>query len=149
MMSCLVAEEGVSLAQEGQCVWAEIGVRSFDQDRTVANIGISETATNFSGGVQVALSDHWFGGIGMRYEQVSSTIDTRASTEGDRFNFAGSLKGNWGNTTLATVVSGGFGDFDTSRFINLPGVSLTAEGDQDVEHAGLHARLSHFYDYGS
>jgi hypothetical protein len=106
-----------------------------------------ETATNVSGGAQVSLGGDWYGGFGARYEKSNSDIDTRAEADGDYFLFAGALKGRWGDTTLTTVVTGGFGDFDMKRFINLPGASFTPKGDQDVDHGAVHARLDHSFLY--
>ena len=69
---------------------------------------------SIAGGAQIALSDTWHLGFGARYERINADIDTRAQTDGDRFNFGAALKGRWGDTTLATVVEGGFANFDTT-----------------------------------
>lgn len=39
LMSCPRSDGELALVAEGQCLWAKIGGRRFEQDRTLMNIG--------------------------------------------------------------------------------------------------------------
>ncbi|MBL4759181.1 MAG: hypothetical protein JKY32_16625, partial [Rhizobiales bacterium] len=151
MMSCPVTIDGsVAIGVEGECSWARIEGRSFDQDRTAANIGIEENVLSFSIGAQFAIAENasngvWHLGLGANYEYIESDIDTRAASEGHRIALAASLKGQWGDTTLSTVLTASYGSFDMARFIVLPGFTATALGEQDVSQIGVYTRLAHSF----
>jgi hypothetical protein len=142
IMSCPTGNGAYAVVAEDQCVWARVGGRTFDQDRTWTNIGGDVEAWNVSAGAQVALQGNWRLGFAGAYEQVNLKTNNDASSDGDRIEGAVVLKNRWGGTTLAAAAFGGYGWFDTTRSIALAGIA-TAEGDQNIAFGGVHSRLAH------
>ena len=150
MFSCSQYTSGANAhLDEGQCYWAKVTARQFDQDRTQNNFGINEQGTNFSGGLQFAVQPNWFLGVAASYEDTETDIDHNAVTDGYRAQFGSVLKTRFGSTTFAAGITGGFGNFDTKRFINFGGLNLVAEGDQDINFGSGHVRVAHSFDMGS
>jgi hypothetical protein len=147
MMSCPSKDGRPNYIYEGQCYWAKVSGRSFDWDRTNSNIGGDAEAWTVAGGIQVALSETMRLGFAGSYEHTDITTSNAASSEGDRGEGGVVLKDRWGNTSVAVAAFGGYGSFDTERFIGLDGVG-TAEGDQGIAFGGMHARVSHLLDLG-
>jgi outer membrane autotransporter protein len=146
-MSCPTQGGVGAIVVEGQCLWAKVGGRTFDQGRTRTNLGGDVDAWNLSAGAQVALEGNLRLGFAGSYERTN--IDTRndASSDGDRVEGGVVLKDRWGATSLAGAVFGGYGWFDTDRPSGLPGVA-TAKGDHEISFGGVQARLSHLIDGG-
>ncbi|GAF82460.1 unnamed protein product, partial [marine sediment metagenome] len=148
LMSCPTAEGAYAVVAEGQCVWAKVGGRTFDQDRTRTNIGGDVDAWNFASGVQVALTDNWRLGFAGSYEQTDIKTNNAASSDGERIEGGVVLKNRWGATTLAAAAFGGYGWFDTHRTIGLAGIG-SAKGDHDIGFGGLHTRLAHVFEHSA
>jgi len=150
LFSCAQHETGAnSHLKEGECYWARVSGRSFDQDHTNKNIGVDEQSMQFSGGLQFALQNNWFAGFAASYEDTQTDIDTRAKTDGYRAQFGGVLKSQFDSTTIALGLTGGFGSFDTKRYINFGGLNLVAKGDQDIRFGSGHLRVAHSFDMGA
>lgn len=141
MMSCPTAS-GENAVTEGQCLWAKVAGRIFEQDRTNTNIGGDVQAYSVSAGAQVAMgNNNWRLGFAGSYEQTELTTNNDASSEGQRAQGGVVLKNRWGPATMATGVFGGYGMFDTARSIGLAGID-TAQGEQDIRFGGAHTRLT-------
>ncbi len=70
LMSCPTTGAEYSVITEGQCLWAKVGGRLFEQDTTPTNIGGETKAYSASAGAQVALHDNWRFGFAGSYEQI-------------------------------------------------------------------------------
>ncbi len=147
VMSCPTASGAGAIVAEDQCVWAKIGGRTFEWDRSRTNIGGDEDAWNIAGGAQVALSGNWRLGAALSYENSNLDTQNAAHSEGDRLEGALVLKNRWGNTSLAAAAFGGHGWFDTERTIGFAGIGV-ANGDHEITFGGVHARLGHTFDQG-
>ncbi len=141
MMSCPTASGENAVVTEGQCLWAKIGARIFEQDRTNTNIGGESQAYSASAGAQVSLGDNWRFGFAGSYEQTNLDTDNAASSDGQRAEGGAVLKNRWGAATMATGVFGGVGWFDTERTIGLAGID-PARGDQEIRFGGGQARFT-------
>ncbi len=149
MLSCAQYEMGTnSHLKEGSCYWAKLSAKKFDQDRTTNNIAIDEDVQSFTGGIQFAISPSWYLGLAGSYEDTETDIDTRSKVDGYRAQFGAVLKTQIGASTFSAGLTGGFGNFDTKRFINFGGLNLVAEGDQDIQFGSAHARFTHSFDIG-
>lgn len=142
IMSCPTADGAYAIIAEDQCVWAKVGGRTFDQDRTWTNIGGDIEAWSISAGAQVALQGNWRLGFAGSYEQTNLSTNNFASSDGERAEGGVVVKNRWGATTLAAAAFGGYGWFDTTRTIALAGIGA-AVGEQEVAFGGVHTRLSH------
>jgi outer membrane autotransporter protein len=147
MMSCPSADGRPNYIYEGQCTWAKVSGRSYDWDRTQSNIGGDTEGWTVAGGIQVALTETMRLGFAGSYEHTDITTRNAASSEGDRGEGGVVLKDRWGNTSFAVAAFGGYGSFETKRFIGLDGIDK-AEGDQGIAFGGAHARVSHLLDQG-
>ncbi|HET6387800.1 autotransporter outer membrane beta-barrel domain-containing protein, partial [Hyphomicrobium sp.] len=147
-MSCPTVDGGIGPVTEGECYWAKVGARRSDWDRTWTNIGGREDVASVSGGLQVAISEHWRLGFAASYESTDASTNNAASSEGERVQGAALLKTHWGQTTFAGAAFGGHGWFDTTRRIGLAGIA-TAEGDHEIAFGGVHARFAHVLSSGS
>ena len=145
MMSCPNANGRPNYIYEGQCYWAKVSGRSYDWDRTQSNIGGDTEGWTVSGGVQVALTETMRLGFAGSYEHTNISTSNAASSEGDRGEGGVVLKDRWGNTSFAVAAFGGYGSFETKRYIGLDGIG-TAEGNQGISFGGAHARTANQHD---
>ena len=99
IMSCPTADGSHAVVAEGECYWAKIGGRTFDQDRTWTNIGGDTEAWSISAGAQVALEGNWRFGFAGSYEQTNISTNNAAHSDGDRVEGGMVLKNRWGATT--------------------------------------------------
>jgi hypothetical protein len=141
LMSCPTASGEETVVTEGQCLWAKIGGRVFDQDHTRTNIGGDDKAYTVSAGAQVALDETWRFGFAGSYEETELTTTNKAHSDGQRGQGGFVLKNRWGPVALATAAFAGYGTFDTHRTIGLVGIG-TADGNDDIRYGGGHSRLS-------
>ncbi len=147
LMSCPTADGSYAIIAEDQCVWAKVGGRTFEHDRTWTNIGGDVEAWNVSGGAQVALQDNWRLGFAGSYEQADLSTNNAANSDGQRVEGGVVIKNRWGATSLAVGGFGGYGWFDTTRWIGLAGIGA-ANGEQDIGFGGVHGRLSYLLEQG-
>ena len=68
MMTCPERDGAYAFIREGQCVWARVSGRFYDQDTTFQTLGFNETNFQVSGGGQVALGGAWRLGGALGYE---------------------------------------------------------------------------------
>ena len=134
----------VKLGDDG-CAWARIGTSRTTRGRTFENIGFGNDAWSASGGAQFSLAPNWLGAVAFGYERYSISIDDRARSSGDLFQFgAGAIYRNRG-LELSAIATAAVGSFDTMRLAVLPG--LNANGDNSAGY--LSGRLRAAYAFGS
>ena len=134
----------VKLGDDG-CGWARIGTSRTTRGRTLENIGFGNDAWSASGGAQFSLAPNWLGTVAFGYERYSTSVDDRARSSGDLFQFgAGAMYRNRG-LELSGIASAGIGSFDTTRFAVLPGVN--ANGDNSASYVS--GRLRAAYAFGT
>jgi len=134
----------VKLGDDG-CGWARIGTSRTTRDRTLENIGFGNDAWSASGGAQFSLAPNWLGTVAFGYERYNISIDDRARSSGDLFQFgAGAMYRNRG-LELSGIASAGVGSFDTTRFAVLPGVSAASNNSTGY----ISGRLRAAYAFGT
>lgn len=147
LMTCPVRDGAAAFIKEGECVWARLSGRDFDQDQTFQTLGFDERSFEVAGGVQGALGDVWRIGFAGAYEESFLDTSTFASSDADRIHGGAVLKYNPGKLLLAGAVSGGWGWYDTERPINFPGFSALAQSDQEISY--VNGRFRAAYQLGS
>jgi hypothetical protein len=147
LMTCPVREGAAAFIKEGQCVWARLSGRDFDQDQTFETFGFDERSYEVSGGLQGALGDVWRLGFAGAYEESFLDTTTNASSDADRIHGGAVLKYNPGKLLLAGEVPGGFGWYHTERPINFPGFLAFARSDQEISY--VNGRFRAEYQLGS
>ena len=148
MMTCPERDGAYAFIREGQCVWARVSGRFYDQDTTFQTLGFNETNFQVSGGGQVALGGAWRLGGALGYEHSELETSTNAQSDGDRFNGGGVLTYNPGALLLSGAVSGGRGSYDIDRPIAFPGFSALAKGDTDIDNLDGRLRAAYLFDFG-
>jgi outer membrane autotransporter protein len=132
MMTCPVRDGAAAFIKEGECVWARVSGRDFNQDQTTQTLGFDETSVQVAGGGQFALGPVWRVGGALGYEHANLDTDPNAKSEADRFSGGAVVKYNPGALLLAAGVSGTLGDYDTDRRIAFPGFATHASGNNDI-----------------
>lgn len=135
---------GVVRRGDGTCGWARMGSSRTTRNRTVENIGFDNTAWSGSAGMQFGLAPNWLVGVSVGYERSNITVDDRARSHGDLFQFgAGALYRQYG-WELSGTLSAGVGSFDTTRLSVLPGTNATGSNSNSY----LSGRLRTAYAFG-
>ena len=78
MMTCPERDGAYAFVREGQCVWARVSGRFYDQDATFQTLGFNETNFQVSGGGQVVLGGAWRAGGALGYEHSELETSTNA-----------------------------------------------------------------------
>ena len=152
LQSCPVYGETGAIIAEGQCLWARGSGAYFDKDETSEFSSTSETSYAFSAGGQFYLAPNFHAGAAIEYEQADFQYAKTFSSAGDRLNFGAVLKYQSGATLLSAAASGGYGWYDSSRFVDLgfiiPGATR-AEAENDIAQAHFQLRAAHLFSSGN
>ena len=148
MMTCQVRDGANAFIQDGQCVWALVSGRSFEQDKTFQTFGIDETSFDIAAGAQFALGPVWRVGLSGGYDHGRLDVSTNATSDFDRANAGAVLKYNPGPLLLAAAVSGGWGWYDTERPIAFPGFSAFATSDSEIGYIDGRFRAAYLFSNG-
>lgn len=135
LLSCrTMGEDGdaTRFIKEGQCVWARIHARRFDNDGRADGVGYRENALFYSAGAQAKVARDWRIGAGLGYVTVNLSTDSSASSQGERLHLGGVLKYNPGPWLLAAGVTGGWGWHDNRRHVSFGGFGATAKSDSET-----------------
>jgi hypothetical protein len=152
LQSCPVNGDTGAIIREGQCLWARVSGGIFDKDPTFDYSRVREETYAFSSGVQFVLAPTWRFGLAAEYEQTDVDVGDLANSNGDRFQFGGILKYQEGNFLLSGAASGGYGWYDTTRYVNLTSVvpyADTAYANDDISHAHLQLRAAQLFHAGA
>lgn len=150
MHSCGVPGGSDRFVREGECDWFQLMGGELNQEQTPDNMGSNRWSLNLSTGQQRAVGDgSWHAGWGFAYDYSILHTDQLANTSGDQFQVGAILKKEYGETSLAADLSAGYGNYNSDRFVNLPGPNVTAQSNQDVKFVSAHVRLAHAFEQGS
>jgi uncharacterized protein with beta-barrel porin domain len=149
LMTCPTRDGAAAFIKEGECVWARVSGRDFNQDQTFQTLGFDETSVQVAGGGQFALGPVWRLGGALGYEHANVDTDPNAKSEADRFSGGAVVKYNPGALLLAAGVSGTLGDYDTDRRIAFPGFSAKASGDNDINAVDGRFRAEYLFTAGT
>lgn len=139
LLSCRIAgEEGdvTRFIKEGQCVWARVTQRRFDNDGRADGVGYRENATLFTAGAQLKVAPDWRIGGGIGYETTDLSANSNASSAAERLHLGGVVKYNPGPWLFAASVTGGFGWSDNRRSVSYDGFGASATSSNDSSFVG-------------
>jgi hypothetical protein len=146
MLSCRERAGEYRFVREGQCRWMRFTGRNLERKTTSSNLGFDEVTLGFAGGMQWQISDHFHVGFGLSYENSDLDVRGLSETEGDQLQGGLILKGRYGGTILSAAISGGFGWYDSVRFVNLPTPGNIARSDQGIGFVSTHLRLAQVFE---
>jgi outer membrane autotransporter protein len=148
LMSCRMADGTYAPIAEGECIWAQFQRRSADQDATDTLVGYDSMSSEIAAGLQVAVDPNWRAGMALGYSQSVVKSDGTYRSDGDIFSLGGSMKYVDGPLLLGASVSGGWGDFDTSRAISFPAPDVIS-GSLETSYVSVMLRTAYLLEAGS
>ncbi|MBW8640676.1 autotransporter domain-containing protein [Hoeflea sp. WL0058] len=117
LLSCSVRDGVYRFIDEDQCAWMRAGGSGMERSSSSANRPFTQTAWQFEGGGQFALQDNWFLGTGFSIGTQSLSVDDIADSDGNFYQGGVVAKHTMGNTLLSASLTGGYGDFDITRYL--------------------------------
>lgn len=148
-MTCPTRDGAAAFIKEGQCVWARLSGREFNQDQTVQTLGFKVDSFEMAGGLQGRLGDVWRVGFAGAYEHGSLDTSPNATSDVDRAHGGAVIKYNPGALPLAGAVSGGYGWYDTERTVTVPGFFAQAQSDNHIAYVDGRFRAEYLLSNGS
>lgn len=145
LRSCPVAEGSYGQLRETSCVWAKPTYRQFSQDKGSIQARIVDDTSGISGGFQTALGENFWGGLGFSLEESNTDIDGSTRVDGTWWQVGGVAKWAQGPWKLSGSLSGGEGNLETVRAINIPGFATIASSSTDTGFATGLARLAYSF----
>ena len=143
MLSCQPFSGPQRFTTEIDCSWFRISGREFTVSRQTQTLGFREQALGFSGGLQREASENFHIGAALSYERSRLRSRNLLKTDGDRF-MAGIMFKRRHEATMASLgTSFGYGDYSTTRYLNLPEPGTRATSSQDMLFLSLRGRLAH------
>ncbi|MBW8640303.1 autotransporter domain-containing protein [Hoeflea sp. WL0058] len=117
LLSCSVGDGVYRFIDEDQCAWMRAGGSGMERSSSNTNRPFDQTAWQFEGGGQFALHDNWFIGTGFSIGTQSLSVDDIADSDGNFYQGGVVAKHTMGNTLLSASLTGGYGDFDITRYL--------------------------------
>ncbi len=145
LRSCPVAEGPKAELRETSCLWARPTYRQFSQDKGTDRAKIDDDTSGISGGFQTAIGENVWVGLGFSVESSNSNIDGTTNVDGTWWQVGSVAKWSQGPWKLSGSFSGGQGDLETLRAINIPGFAAIASSGSDASFATGLARLAYSF----
>lgn len=129
-----------------QALWFQ-GVGAYaNGDDTSTTIGYETTTAGVVGGYEFAIdSNHLVGVVASNFWSDVDLDDKAGKTEARNYNLGLYGQKLLGETKLTAVVSGGYGDYESVRHINLGGVTANPEADYNGWSASSSLSVSHLF----
>ena len=145
VLSCPAFETTGVMMDEGSCVWSRALGGETTQEAHGDARGYTQSVGGLQFGGQTEISDGWFLGSALSYEN-SWFRDDSGSEKMDQQSFTGAvaLKREMGPWLFGLVAGAGYNSGDSKRYINLDTLSATARGEPDS--AMLFARFRASYE---
>jgi uncharacterized protein with beta-barrel porin domain len=141
--SCPRFDEGAQFQSEHDCLWGRVIGNNGDHDATGDSVGYRQNGSVFQFGGQKEVASDWF--VGGSISADHSSLDTRAvddSVDGHGWTGGMVAKHQMGNWLVSASIEGGQMSYNSTRQIQLPGLSGEASSSFDVSHWGLHSRIT-------
>ena len=145
LRSCPVADGAYGQLRETSCLWAKPIYRQFNQDKGTSRAQIADDTSGISGGFQTAIGENLWGGLGFSLEESNTDIDNATRVDGTWWQLGASAKWTRGPWKISGSISGGQGDLDTNRSINIPGISVIASSATETGFTAGLARLAYAF----
>lgn len=144
LLGCGAGADGSHFDDGTRCGWLSFGSTYFDQSSNSVSSGFTDRSYEITGGTRFEISPGLEVGFGLGYYNKSISTDARASADGQQFQSGIVVLRHFGDATIAAIVGGGMGWFDTERSVF---TGENAAGDQKVWN--ISGRLRGAYEFGS
>jgi uncharacterized protein YhjY with autotransporter beta-barrel domain len=145
--SCRVREGEFRFVSEGECSWVRLVGSTLDQDRTDSNLGFTSEVYTIAAGIQKKVDANWHAGFGFSVDSNRLHSSDIAKSDGNQFAFGVIAKRNAGPAAFSASANVGYGSYDNTRYVNLPGLGTTATSDQHVTVVSAHVRASYDFEH--
>ncbi|WP_170416506.1 autotransporter domain-containing protein [Ruegeria atlantica] len=149
LFSCQVTGVEYAAISEGSCIWARPQTRQFDQDSTSDSVGFDSRTHGISIGGQLEFRPDWFAGFALAYESGNVASTSGVNSDFDSYSVGLSLKHTLGRLVLSGAISGGSGDFDTTRAVTFGGLNASNTSNYDVDYLSAQLRAAYLIEYSA
>ncbi len=143
LMSCPIFTGANAMVGESSCSWARLTGGVANHSRDGAAPGYSNDKLTYQFGAQNEVAPDWFLGFSAAYQQNwISDDDSAVKADGDSGFIGVSLKHEMGPWMIGGALSGGYGSFDMTRRISLPGYNELSSSNPDVYTGSARLRIA-------
>ena len=143
-LSCPIFSDDTTLIEESQCVWGRVTAARMQQYRTASVDGFKQDSTGFRVGAQWEVAEDWFLGGTAGYAHSNLTANNGYTTSsGNVGDVSVALKRQMGPLLLAASVHAGYGQFDTTRLVDIGRSQWHAESTSDVWTSAIRGRVAY------
>ena len=147
MLSCGGRAGDHRFAREVACTWARISGSDTHVRGSSGNLGYDRNAYSISTGLQRQITGDFLGGLALSYENSSTDMSDYGRSTGNQVLGGVVLKNRWGGTIAALGLTGGYGWYDTKRYVDLPYPGVTATSTQGMTFLSGRVRLAHAFEW--
>ncbi|MHB8111351.1 MAG: autotransporter family protein [Syntrophorhabdaceae bacterium] len=147
MLSCGAREGDHRFAREVECAWTRVSVAGTRVQGSSGNLGYDRDGYSISTGIQRKIVGDFLGGFALSYENSSTDMSDYARSTGSQLQGGVVAKSRWGGTTMALGLTGGYGWYDTKRYMDLLYPGATATSKQGITFLSGRVRLAHTFEW--
>ncbi len=129
---------------EQDCGWVRTTGGGSDRKASGDQLGFDDHSVLLQTGGQKEIADGWFVGGSLAYE--NSSLDAKQGTGSARGDgvLAGLLvKRQLGSWLISGTLAGGYGWYDSKRYLDLGGIRQTASASPETQQLGLSTRIAY------
>ncbi len=147
MLSCNPRDGDHRFTRQVRCVWTRVSGSETRLRGSSDNLGYDRNAYTISTGIQQQIAGDFFGGFALSYENSTTDVSDYSRSTGSQLQGGLVAKNRWGGTAMALGVTGGYGWYDTKRYVDLPYTGITAKSKQGITFFSGRARLAHDFEW--
>ncbi len=133
-----------------QAVWFQGVGATADGDATQETMGYDTVSRGFVGGYEMALDqNHLVGVLASNFWSDVKMDNNAGKTEAKNYNLGLYGQKLIDETKLTAVVSGGYGDYESERRINLGGIAANPQSDYNGWSASASLSASHLFTHNT
>lgn len=131
------------------CTWGRAQFSDTEQDETSSALGYQANAATYEMGLQKQVRDDLSIGAGVGYEDSHfSDADNLTRVNGKGLLAGVGARYKSGNYDLSAIVDGGYGDYDSKRYVIMGDTADIANGKPKLWNAGLHLSAAYTEQFG-
>jgi uncharacterized protein with beta-barrel porin domain len=141
--SCPRFDDGAQFQHEHDCVWGRVIGSSDEHDAADNSVGYHQSGSVVQFGGQREVAPGWF--VGGSASADNSSIDTQTvddAVSGHGWTAGVVAKHQMGDWPVSASIEGGRMLYDSTRGVQLPGMSAVPAASFDVAHWGIHSRIT-------
>lgn len=117
LLSCSVRDGVYRFVDQNQCAWLQTGGSSTERRSGSMTRRFNQDAFRTAAGGQFRIREDWHLGAAFGVETQNLKVDNIATSNGEFYQGGIVVKHSLGNTMLSGSLTGGYGDFDITRYL--------------------------------